>query len=101
MATKRSACAIALMDSPVHDQTPMVEINLAIRADTLARVDAFCEACKPGEITREKMLRIMVQTGLLYWESEQESGPAEDGAPPQGPSSPTHLSDIPVNGAGA
>jgi hypothetical protein len=89
MSSKRSARALALMDSPVQDQTPMVEITFEIRTDTLAQIDALCEACKPVEVTREKMLRILVQTGLLYWESEPEGERAEDEAKPQKPSAAT------------
>lgn len=48
----------------------MVEVKLHIRADTLAQIDAFCEATKPLEMPRERMLLLMVQTGILYWESK-------------------------------
>jgi hypothetical protein len=78
MTSKRSPRALALKDSPVHDPASMVEITFEIRADALTRIDALCEACKPVEITRPKMLRIMVQTGILYWESQPESGNSEE-----------------------
>jgi hypothetical protein len=56
----------------------MVEVVLEIRADTLAQIDDLRETCKPVEITREKMLRLMVQTGIVYWEANSEALGAEE-----------------------
>jgi hypothetical protein len=79
MSPKQTARALALMDSPFQNSAPMVEITVSIRADTLAKMDALCEGCKPAEMTREKMLRLMVQTGILYWENQSEADSPETG----------------------
>jgi hypothetical protein len=71
----------------------MVEVALEIRADTLDRIDALCESCKPVEITREKMLRLMVQTGMIYWEANTEELAAEEAETTQ-----SQECDIPVKG---
>jgi hypothetical protein len=71
----------------------MVEITLEIRADTLARIETLCEECRPVEITREKMLRLMVQTGMIYWEANSEELAAEEAEATQ-----RQERDIPVKG---
>jgi hypothetical protein len=74
MTSQRTAQSIAFtgtcVDEPASGTVPMVEVKLHIRADTLAQIDAFCEATKPLEMPRERMLLLMVQTGILYWESK-------------------------------
>jgi hypothetical protein len=77
MSSKQTACALALMDTPVQNSVPMVDVTVPIRTDTLEKIDALCEACKPVEMTREQMLRLMVQTGLLYWENQSETDSSE------------------------
>ena len=72
----RPASSLALMED-LHSG-PAVEVTLALRPATLARIDTLCEACKPVEMTREKMLQLMVETGVLYWESNAGADGAED-----------------------
>jgi hypothetical protein len=70
MSIKHSARSLALMNSDVQNPAPMVEITFPITADMLERIEALREACKPVETTRETMLRAMVQTGIVFWESQ-------------------------------
>jgi len=71
-----NASARSLDASPA----PMVEVTFQISASTLAQIDALCEACKPLEINRDKLLRIMVETGILYWEHAEAQAPRAESA---------------------
>ena len=77
MSPKQTARALALMDSPDQNSVPMVAVTVPFRADTLAKIDALGEGCNSAEMTREKMLRLMVQTGILYWENQPETDSCE------------------------
>jgi hypothetical protein len=45
-----------------------IDIKLPLHAETLRRVDAFCKKCKPKRVTRAMMLRLLVETGIIYWD---------------------------------
>lgn len=100
MSAEHVARALALMDTRVHglgaSTAPMVDVTFPIRADALAWIDALCNACAPLEMPREKMLRMLVQTGIMYWEPEGETVRHENVGDPQ-----EQTLDVPVEGGRA
>jgi hypothetical protein len=68
----RNAAAPARRGTPVPKSrtraSHYITVKLPLRAETLKRVDALCKECKPRRVTREMMLRLLVQTGLIYWD---------------------------------
>ncbi len=54
---------------PKSTAKPYVNVRLPLSAEMLAQVDELCDSCKPLPVPRERMLRILIQTGLLYWGS--------------------------------
>jgi len=70
MTSEPTARTRAQTSTFVRDMTapnvPMVEVTLPLRAATLARIDEFCKTCKPGEMTRDLALRLMVETGTEF-----------------------------------
>jgi hypothetical protein len=63
-------------ESPVEgaqagQEDEKIAVTLHLRADTLATVDAFCRGCERGGMDRDKMLRLLVETGIIYWQVQE------------------------------
>ena len=100
MTSESTARTRVQMSMFVRDMTgpnvPMVEVTLPLRAATLARIDEFCKTCKPGEMTRDLALRLMVETGTEFWKAGSEAKRAEEDVPPLRASSMNHLDEASI-----
>jgi hypothetical protein len=44
-----------------------VSVTVPLRAETVAKIEELRDSCAPATMTREAMLRVLIETGLIHW----------------------------------
>ncbi len=57
-----------------EDRRKHVALSLHLPSDTLASVDSLCRACKTEGVTRDKMVDVLLVTGITYWQAQERKG---------------------------
>ncbi len=54
-----------------EERRERIALRLHLSSDTLASVDSLCRACKTEGVTRDKMVDVLLVTGITYWQTQE------------------------------